>query len=160
LKTKHLAKQQSRTIEAGAENGLSYVYLQQGKIEWARETAQAALRLARSIDNVLLIANALGNLGAIEGRELNTAAALDHFDEAQTIYVRLRDPGAEASILFGRAEALELAGRFDEARSAIEDALSIVERLRTSADVSDLRASFFASRQDYFDPAPVRLTPG
>lgn len=151
-KARQLAHEEGdTTVEVGSENGLSYVYLEQGDIPRASETARTALRLARSARNLRLQANALGNLGAIEGRTFNTTKALGYFDEALRIYASQKEPGAEASILFGRAEILELAGRLDEAQSTIEKALGIVEHLRTSADGSDLRASLFASRQGYFE---------
>src|SRR5262249_35402104 len=60
-------------------------------------------------------------------------------------------PASQASILFGRAEVLELAGRLDEARATIEQSLALIERLRTRATASALRAAFFAARQDYHE---------
>ncbi len=151
-KTAQLARQEGdTTIEAGAENGLSYLCLEQGDVERALDTARTALRLARSVENPRLRANALGNLGVIEGRKGRIAEALIHLDEAARIYRAQQMPEEEASILFGHAEILELAGRLDEAVATIEKAIRIVESLRMAPDGGDLRASFFASRQDYYE---------
>lgn len=150
--TIRLARQEGDVgIEAAAHNGLSYVHLMQSDPARASAVARAGLRLARNIRDPRLEANALGNLGASYGRSGQTAEALRCFDLAASIYHHRKDSVAEAAVLFGRAETLEQAGRFDEAQRTIETSLQTIERFRTAAEGRNLRASFFAARQGYFE---------
>jgi CHAT domain-containing protein/tetratricopeptide (TPR) repeat protein len=144
-------EEKDRKVEMSGENGLSYVYLMSGETAKASGAAREAQRLGRAVRDRDGEANALGNLGAAYGRSGQTELALDSFATARNIYHQRDEPGSEASILFGRAEVLERAGRLDEARATIEESLALVERLRTRAAGSNLRASFFAARQDYYE---------
>jgi CHAT domain-containing protein/tetratricopeptide (TPR) repeat protein len=152
VKVARLAREEGdRAIEMSADNGLAYIHLMSGEIGSAVAAAREALRLARAAGKRGGEANALGNLGGAYGRGGETERALASFASARDIYRQRGEPASEASILFGRAEVLEQAGRLDEAQAAIEQSLTLVERLRAQPAGSGLRASFFAARQDYYE---------
>jgi CHAT domain-containing protein/tetratricopeptide (TPR) repeat protein len=153
-RTLKLARQaHDELLELTSLNGLAYVHLMSGEVEPAIGAAHASLRLARARGSQRGEANALGNLGAALGRRGDTRQALACLARARRIYARRHETGDEAVILFGRAEVLERAGRLDEASATIAASLQLVERLRTRATGSGLRASFFATRQDAWELA-------
>src|SRR5262249_22397625 len=63
----------------------------------------------------------------------------------------LGDRTGEAQTLYGIARVERERGNLDAARAKIEDALKIVELVRSKVLSRDLRISFFASLQDYYE---------
>src|SRR5262249_1441419 len=63
----------------------------------------------------------------------------------------LGDGPGEAKTLHSIARMASKSGNLSEARSQIEAALKIVEALRTKVIGPELRASYFASVQDYYE---------
>ena len=57
----------------------------------------------------------------------------------------------EAISLYGLAQVESKRGNLDAARARMEEALNIVESLRGKAATQDLRASFLAKNQDYYE---------
>src|SRR4030095_3641410 len=58
---------------------------------------------------------------------------------------------AEAIALFGLAQVERGRGNLDQARLNIEESLNIIESLRGKVASQDLRASYLAQQQDYFE---------
>src|SRR5262249_46231105 len=56
----------------------------------------------------------------------------------------------EASSLLGIALVEQKRGDLTRARQTIEQAISIVESVRAKVDIQELRASYLASRQEYY----------
>jgi len=73
------------------------------------------------------------------------------YDEAQLLWQFLEDQRGQALTLTGIARLERNQGNLDKARSHIEKSLSLFESLRTRVTRQQLRVSYFASVQDYYD---------
>ena len=130
--------------------GIGKVELLMGHKERAQDYLTRALeRLPDTKPNVLVRADILSNLGWVS-RSLNeNSIALDYFNRA--LPLRRGDRIGEATTLYGISTISQRLGRFEESIAAIEDALAIIESLRTRGLNQGLRLSYFASIQDYYD---------
>ena len=63
----------------------------------------------------------------------------------------MEDRSGEAATLYGLARVERSRGRLTEALGHIEPALEIVESLRGKVISQELRASYFAAVQDYYE---------
>ncbi len=96
-------------------------------------------------------ATVLANAGRahLELQAPREAAAL--FARATQLFHATGDPRGEASAHYGSAWALREIGDLEGALGHLDTALALVEDLRTSSPSQDLRISFFATKQQYFD---------
>ena len=76
---------------------------------------------------------------------------LDYYSQALSLSRAVEDRSLEASILVRIARVERARGNLVEARNQIEAALDIIESLRTKIASQELRASYFASSQQYFE---------
>lgn len=130
--------------------GIGKVELLRGHKERAQDCLKRALeRLPDTKPNVLARGDILSNLGWVS-RSLNeNSAALDYFNRA--LPLRRGDRIGEATTLYGISTISQRFGRFEESIAAIEAALEIIESVRTRGLNQQLRQSYFASIQDYYD---------
>jgi hypothetical protein len=70
----------------------------QGKRTEARRTLETALARARALTHVEYEARALAQLGSLELKEGNTAAARERLSAAITLYTRLKMPAEMAEV--------------------------------------------------------------
>ena len=77
--------------------------------------------------------------------------ALEKHNEALPIFQAVGDRNGEAAALLGIARVEQKHGNLTQARQTIEQAVGIIESLRTNIASQELRASYFASRQDFFE---------
>jgi CHAT domain-containing protein len=138
-------------IQITARNALGMIYLEGGNPKRAVVEFEKALRLSQAAHERRGEGNAWGDLGAAYGQLNNPDQSLEAFARARKIYRDMNDMDAEASILFGRAQELRRLGKLDEALATIEESIDLVERLRTNPTGSDVRASFFDARHDYYE---------
>jgi len=96
-------------------------------------------------------ANVTNNVGKVYLLSGEIQKALEKFNEALPISRAVGDRYAEADILLGIARAEQRRGALTQARLTIEEAIGIVESLRSGIRVQDLRASYFASRREYYE---------
>ena len=129
--------------------GIGKVEAFMGNNNRARDYLELALsRLPKSRDT-LARGDILSNLGWVS-RSLNEdSVALDYFTRA--LPLRLGDRIGEATTLYGISTISQRLGRFEQSITAIEDALQIIESLRIRGLNQQLRLSYFASIQDYYD---------
>jgi CHAT domain-containing protein/Tfp pilus assembly protein PilF len=125
--------------------------LQAGDALGAKSYFEDALALHQAVGNregeaVVLVA--LGNTYVALGDEQR---ALSHLQTALTLSQVVRARGVEAASLNAIARIAHRRGLLDEALARSEDALEIVESLRTRVLSQQLRASYLASVQDYYD---------
>ena len=76
--------------------------------------------------------------------------ALEYYDKALPIWRAVGDRNGEAAALYGMARAESDRGNLVRANQRSEDALAIINTLRTTVEIRDLRASYFASVQDIY----------
>ena len=136
--------------EALSLTGIGKVELLMGHKERARDYLKRALeRLSDTKPNALVRGDILSNLGWVS-RSLNEDSdALDYFTRA--LPLRRGDRIGEATTLYGISTISQRLGRFNESIAAIEDALAIIESVRMRGLNQQLRLSYFASIQDYYD---------
>jgi CHAT domain-containing protein/tetratricopeptide (TPR) repeat protein len=118
------------------------------------DAAAAAVRareLNRKANSRRGEAFATGALAEIELARGNAAAARAVFAEALDLHRAISDRVGEAGTLYGLARAESASGALDEARGHLDQALQLVETFRTTLAAPDLRMTYFASMQDYFE---------
>jgi CHAT domain-containing protein/tetratricopeptide (TPR) repeat protein len=135
---------------ANVLNVLGLVELEQRNLIAARFWHQRALTLAREMADGEQEAQALANLGYIQGMAGDSAEALRSFARAEELYGALGDANAVSRICHGRALVLLESGRLPEALTQVERSLRLVETMRAAPGSGELRASFLALRRDVY----------
>ncbi len=110
-----------------------------------------SLRLHREVGNRQGEVDALTNLGLIESVSGKKQEALENFNRATEISQAISDPTQEANVRYEIARVKLDLGELTESRRQIENTLNIVESLRTKVASQELRASYFATVQKYYD---------
>lgn len=139
-----------RRGEGTTLNYLGVAYAALNQPEKALECLQQALQIQRATGNRRVEAIVLGNLGEVFINLSQPEKALEMQRQAIEIFRSIGDRNYEARTLVGIARAERNAGRHDEARKQVETAISVIEDVRASGDMQQLRASYLASRQDAY----------
>lgn len=95
-------------------------------------------------------ASALNDLGAVYASCGRVEDAYQTFTAALALSQAVMEPSTEAAALVGLARIELRRGKLLESRSHVEAALQIAENVRAKVAGQELRASYFASVQDYF----------
>ena len=122
-----------------------------GNKEKALDYYSQSLTLFRLGGDPRLIATTLKNIGALYRDMGDVTKSLESLNEALLITRRVGDKFNEATALAEIARVERDRDNLAEARKLIEQALSAVESLRTNVKSQQLRASFMASVQEYFE---------
>ncbi|MFZ0748784.1 MAG: CHAT domain-containing protein, partial [Pyrinomonadaceae bacterium] len=93
----------------------------------------------------------LNNLGVVYERSGESKLALDYFNRALGIFRDIENKAGEAMMLYRVASVQKKLGQIDEARRHITAALEIVETIRGKIASTDLRSSYFATVQEYYE---------
>ena len=115
------------------------------------EFSNQGLPLHREVGNRAGEAETLINIGLIESASGEKQKAFENFNRAAELSRAISDPALEAKAKYEIARVKLDTGELDQARSQIEDTLNIVESLRTKVASQELRASYFATVQKYYD---------
>src|SRR6266498_2444646 len=137
--------------EAATLNDIGWVYESLGEMRKALEMYNEALPIRRVAGDRRGEAVTLNNIGAAYNSLGEAQKALEMYNEALPIRRAVGDRNGEAATLLGIARAEQKRGNLTQARQTIEQAISIVESVRASIGSQELRASFFASRQDFYE---------
>jgi CHAT domain-containing protein len=113
--------------------------------------AEQALSVARDADLRNAEATALRTLGEIRLSTDEPAAAIDLLRGALAIQREIGSRLAEAETLFRLARAERALGRLDDARRDLEAAIQKIESVRAAVVAPDLRATYLASKQGYYE---------
>src|SRR6266498_855027 len=140
-----------RRGEAVTLNSIGAVYQSLGETRKALEKYNEALSISQAIGDRSMEGRTLHNIGAAYNSLGEAQKALEMYNEALPIRRAVGDRNGEAATLFGIARAEQKRGNLTQARQTIEQAISIVESVRASIGSQELRASFFASRQDFYE---------
>src|SRR5262249_14520129 len=73
------------------------------------------------------------------------------FNEALPLRRAVSDSNGEVDTLLGIARVEQKRGNLAQARQTIEQAVGMIESLRTNIAGQELRASYFASRQEFYE---------
>ncbi len=143
--------------KAGDEKGKSLTYTYMGMLystlnepRLALEFYQRALPIQQASGDKRALAITLDKLatgyrlvGEANEASINYAKALD-------LWRAIKDPDGEALTLYNMALMERLAGNLPQANQHAEATLKLVESLRTRLTSQRLRASYLASREDYY----------
>jgi CHAT domain-containing protein/tetratricopeptide (TPR) repeat protein len=95
-------------------------------------------------------ADILSNLGWVYNALGDEASALDYFQRALILRQQVGDRIGEVTTFYGISRTQRRLGHLQEALSAIEGAVNIIEALRAGGLNHQLRISYFSSIQDYY----------
>lgn len=117
----------------------------------ARELVDQAITRAREIKSAPGEAAALGHLGELSNEAGAKAQALEYYRQSLQIWRAVANSSAEAATLARIARVESDLGSLNDARQHIEAALNIIETLRSKIAAQELRTSYFATVQSYYD---------
>src|SRR6266511_1750145 len=140
-----------RRGEAVTLNNIGSVYDLLGETRKALEKYNEALLISRAVGDRSGEAITLNNIGHVYYSLGETQKALEKYNESLLISRAVSDRNGEAFTQLGIARVEQKRGNLSQARQAIEQAISLVESLRTKTDSQELRSSFFASRHEFFE---------
>jgi CHAT domain-containing protein/tetratricopeptide (TPR) repeat protein len=137
--------------EAYALTNIGVVYDHLGELKKALEYFDQSLRLRRTVGDRAGEASTLHNIGSTYSKLREADKALEYYTQALALARAVGYQGQEAATLRSIARAERDRGRLTEARAQIEAALKIVESTRSMLVGQELRTSFSASRQEFYD---------
>lgn len=144
-------KQQSSFSEATALAYLGRVYLASGDYQKALDfSTQAALRFQK-LNIPTAQANILGNIGKVYKSLKQPQQAIANYNQELKLRRNLGDRTGEAETLYNMAVSERDRNNLEAARTQIESTIKIVEDIRTRVTSQDLRTSYFASVQKYYE---------
>lgn len=127
------------------------VYRAMDQRDKSLEYSNRALPLHREVGNRNGESETLISIGLINSASGDKQKALENFNLAAELSRAISDPSLEAKARFEIARVNLDLGELDQSRNQIEDTLNIVESLRTKVASQELRASYFATVQKYYD---------
>jgi CHAT domain-containing protein/tetratricopeptide (TPR) repeat protein len=137
--------------EAVTLNNIGTVYQLLGEMQKALEKFNEALPISRAVGNRSGEAFTLHNIGLVYNSLGEPQKALEKYNEALPLRREVGDRNGEATTLLGIARVEQKRGSLSQARQTIEQAIELIESIRMSVVSQELRASYFASRQEFFD---------
>lgn len=140
-----------RNGEANVLTTLGSIHNQLGNLPKALEYYEKALTLRRTGENKYGESYTLSALGTVYAQMGNQQRALEYLNQALALSRSVSDRFGEVAVLYELARAKRRSRSFIEARAEIESALKVIESDRAKISLADVRANYFASRQDYYD---------
>jgi CHAT domain-containing protein/Tfp pilus assembly protein PilF len=140
-----------RVAEAALLNRLGGLHVSSHRLPEAVEAHQQALALYSAIGSPRGQGLSLTLLGAARSVDGHLDEAIGLYDRALPLLREGADRSGEAYALFQAARAERARGNLAAAERRLESALDILESLRSKVARQDLRASYFASVQDYYE---------
>ncbi|WP_445632399.1 CHAT domain-containing protein [Nostoc sp. DSM 114161] len=136
--------------EARTLNNIGNLYLKIGEEQKALDYLQQSLPLFKSTENKLGLAANLINIGLIYSDLGEQPKALDYYQQSLSLYQKVGNRGGEALTFYNMASAQRKQGNLNAALNQIKIVINIVEDLRTKINSQELRASYFATVQNYY----------
>jgi CHAT domain-containing protein/Tfp pilus assembly protein PilF len=140
-----------RRGEADTLNNIGTVYLSLGEPQKAMEKYNEALPLKRAVGDRRGEAVTLSSIGTVYRSRGEPQKAMEKYNEALPILQAVGDLNQEATVLLEIARVEQERGNLTQARQTIEQAIGLIESLRTNIAGQELRSSYFANRQGFFE---------
>jgi CHAT domain-containing protein len=137
--------------EAMTLASLGTTLLKAGDLDGAARAGKKSLSIYRRLKSATGEGIALSNLGRVAHARGQDGEALELQREARAIFERTGNRQGIALSRYGAARSLARLGDLGGARGELEPALKLVEGLRNEAPSLNFRASFFATKQQYWD---------
>jgi len=140
-----------RAGEGETLNNIGTVYSALGEKQKALDNYGLALKLFRGVADRQGEAITLSNIGVIYDDRGEEQRAIETYGLALPLLRAVGDRDGEATTLSNLARVKRKQGLLDEARVNLEAAIPIIESLRTKVTNQESRASYFATKQDYYE---------
>src|SRR5262245_3493759 len=140
-----------RRVEAITLNNIGTAYRSLGETQKALEKYNEALTIFRTVGDRAEQGGTLNNIGEVYRALGEIQKALDKFDEALSLSRAVGDRNGEAAALLGIGRVEQKRGNLTQARQTVEQAVGMIESLRTNITGPEFRASYFASRQEFYE---------
>jgi CHAT domain-containing protein len=142
----------NRRFEAATLENIGDLHAESADHGKALEYYEQSLQLQRNIGNSWGEASALCSIGLAYSSLGAPEKAMEYFNQSLSLYRILGSyRRGEARALYGIARVERDRGNLVEARRRIEAALSLIESARADAGSQELRASYLASAQSYYE---------
>jgi CHAT domain-containing protein/Tfp pilus assembly protein PilF len=140
----------NRTGEAVTLNNIGLLYSNLGENQKALDYYSQSLSLKRAVGDRGGEASTLNNIGLVYYDLGEQQKALEYFSQSLPLSRAVGDRSGEAVTLHNIADAKRAQGNLTEALTNIESSLKIIESLRTKVASPELRTSYFATVQNYY----------
>ncbi len=140
-----------RRTEATTLNNIGGVYNSLGENQQALNYYHQALPLRQAVGDRRGEAITLNNIGGMYSELGEKQQALNSYHQALPLTRAVGDRGTEATTLHNLAFLKRRQGDLIAALTDIESAINIIEELRTKIDAQELRQSYFATVQNYYE---------
>ena len=141
----------NRALEAEILGRIGVICSDLGDPQKALEYLNRALIISRELGIRLREANITYHIGMTHASVAEKPKALGHFRKALSLSRSVGNRSLEATTLYGIARVERDDGNLIEARAKMDAALEIVESLRSKIARQELRTSYFASQQNYYE---------
>lgn len=139
-----------RRFEALTLERIGTLYVASSETPKALQFYEQALELQRGAANRWGEAGVLTSIGFAHVSSGASQKALDYFKPSLKLFLEVGDRRGEAKTRFGVARAERDLGNLAEARKQIESALLLTEAVRADVNSPQLRATYLATVEDYF----------
>ncbi|MGB0561824.1 MAG: CHAT domain-containing tetratricopeptide repeat protein [Spirulinaceae cyanobacterium] len=139
-----------RRNQAAALNNLGYAQLATAP-DPAKLQLEQALKLWQAVGDPRGEASSLSNLGVLLAEQEDYRAAQTYQEQALKLRQTTGDRLKEALTYYRLAQVKRAQNQPQSALKDIRAAIAIVETLRTRIERQELRTSFFATQQDYYE---------
>ncbi|WP_323363480.1 CHAT domain-containing protein [Leptothoe sp. PORK10 BA2] len=139
-----------RRSEASILTNTGRAYGRLGNWTAALDYYQQALPLRRAVGDRAGEAVTLNNIGAVYYSLGKPESALEHYQQALPLSQAVGDRPQEANALSNLAHLYQTQGQLDDALETINDAITLIEDLRLDISPGELRSSYFATVQNYY----------
>jgi CHAT domain-containing protein/Tfp pilus assembly protein PilF len=137
--------------EALTLNNIGAVYSELGEKQKALEYYSQSLPLLRATGDRRGEAVTLSNIGSVYSELGEKQKALEYYSQSLPLSRAVGERSGEALTLYSMAYAKRDQNNLTEALNDIESSLKIIENLRTKIASPELRSSYFATVQDYYE---------
>jgi len=137
--------------EATTLHNIGLVYNSLGEKQQALEFYNQALPLRRAVGDRDGEATTLHNIGLVYNSLGERQKALEFYNQALPVFQAVGNRDGEATTFFHIALVKRNQGNLTEALTHIEQVVEIIESLRTKIASPELRTSYFATQQGYYE---------
>ncbi|MTJ55894.1 tetratricopeptide repeat protein [Anabaena sp. UHCC 0253] len=136
--------------EATTLGNIGTVYHSQGEKQKALENYNQALLLIRTIRDKSGEATTLNNIGNVYSNLGEKQKALEYLNQALPILRTVGNKDGEATNLYNIAYVQRSQNNLQAALTNIQSTIKIIEELRTKIASTELRTSYFGTKQGYY----------
>ncbi|MEA5549857.1 tetratricopeptide repeat protein [Anabaena cylindrica UHCC 0172] len=136
--------------EATTLNNIGKVYSDLREKQKALEYYNQAFPLIRAVGDRGGEAATLNNIGLVYHYLGEKQKALEKYNQALPLFRAVGNKDGEANTLYNTAIIQRSQNNLQEALTIIQAAINIIEELRTKIASTELRTSYFATKQDYY----------